>query len=82
MRKAVLFLIYLYQSTLSFDHGLLGRLTGMKVCRFYPSCSAYMYQSIEQHGLVHGSIMGAKRLLRCHPWNQGGYDPVKKFLTK
>jgi len=45
-------------------------------CRFYPSCSCYAQQAIEQHGSVHGCCLTARRLLRCHPWNPGGYDPV------
>ncbi|MCK5893344.1 MAG: membrane protein insertion efficiency factor YidD [Endozoicomonadaceae bacterium] len=45
-------------------------------CRFYPSCSAYAKEAIESRGFISGSILAIKRLLRCHPWNLGGYDPV------
>jgi uncharacterized protein len=45
-------------------------------CRFYPSCSHYAIEAIQQHGAVRGSFLAAKRLLRCHPFNDGGYDPV------
>lgn len=45
-------------------------------CRFVPSCSDYMYQAIEKHGVLRGGWMGFKRLCRCHPLNPGGYDPV------
>ena len=45
-------------------------------CRFQPSCSEYARQSLLRHGLVRGTVRGLKRLLRCHPWNDGGYDPV------
>lgn len=46
-------------------------------CRFYPTCSQYTLEAIEKYGAVKGSIMGTKRILRCHPYNKGGYDPVK-----
>jgi len=46
-------------------------------CRFSPSCSLYTLQAIEKYGLLKGGFMGARRLLRCHPFSEGGYDPVK-----
>ncbi len=45
-------------------------------CRFYPSCSCYAEQAIEAHGALRGSYLAARRILRCHPFNPGGYDPV------
>lgn len=45
-------------------------------CRFYPSCSRYAYQAIDRHGLIRGGLKAGWRLLRCNPWNPGGYDPV------
>jgi len=45
-------------------------------CRFTPTCSEYAAQAIERYGSARGSALAAKRLLRCHPWHPGGYDPV------
>ena len=47
-------------------------------CRFSPSCSEYMQDAIEEHGVVKGLYWGIKRLMRCAPWSLGGYDPVPK----
>ncbi len=47
-----------------------------KRCRFYPSCSSYCIKALEYYGLQKGMWLGLKRILRCHPWNLGGYDPA------
>jgi len=47
------------------------------MCRFEPSCSHYAEQALRKHGLFRGSKMAALRVLRCHPWHEGGFDPVE-----
>jgi putative membrane protein insertion efficiency factor len=68
MNNVLLLLIKLYKITLS---PLLGGH-----CRFFPSCSEYTYGAIERHGAGRGMVLGAKRILKCHPFHKGGYDPV------
>ena len=46
-------------------------------CRFYPTCSTYFIQALEKYGVIKGSYLGIKRILKCHPWHEGGYDPLK-----
>ncbi|HLG27232.1 MAG TPA: membrane protein insertion efficiency factor YidD [Paenisporosarcina sp.] len=45
-------------------------------CRFYPTCSHYGVEAVEKHGALKGTYLAVKRILRCHPFNEGGYDPV------
>jgi len=47
-----------------------------RTCRFYPTCSTYAIQAIEERGILAGINLAVRRILRCHPWNPGGYDPV------
>jgi putative membrane protein insertion efficiency factor len=47
-----------------------------RACRFEPTCSVYMYQAIQKKGILAGVFLGAKRVLRCHPFCNGGFDPV------
>lgn len=76
-KKIILILIRIYQKTLSLDHGILSFFYPKKLCRFHPTCSEYSYQAIEKYGIFKGGLKGLRRILRCHPWNDGGYDPVK-----
>ena len=46
-------------------------------CRFYPTCSQYALQAIEIYGALKGSFLAIRRILKCHPFNKGGYDPLK-----
>ncbi len=46
-------------------------------CRFHPTCSEYMLQAVETHGVARGVWLGLKRLAKCHPFHQGGFDPVR-----
>jgi putative membrane protein insertion efficiency factor len=70
-------LIRLYQKTISPDHSpLMMRLLSHGVCRFYPTCSEYTYQAVEKYGVLKGGWLGMKRIVRCNPFNPGGFDPV------
>jgi putative membrane protein insertion efficiency factor len=68
-RLVLLALFRFYQMTLS--HAMPA-----DTCRFYPSCSHYGYQAIYKYGALRGSVMATSRVLRCNPFNPGGYDPV------
>ncbi len=78
MKKLVLFLITVYQKVFSLDHGIPAWFLGRKICRFHPTCSFYTHEAIERFGVLKGSWLGIKRIARCHPFNEGGYDPVPK----
>ena len=68
-RIVLLFLIRAYQHTLS-------KTLPPNTCRFYPTCSHYGYQAVYKYGAFKGGWMAAWRVLRCNPFNPGGYDPV------
>jgi putative membrane protein insertion efficiency factor len=68
MRFVLKFLVRVYQVALS---PLLG-----PNCRYYPTCSQYAIEALETHGSFKGTWLAIKRISRCHPWHEGGFDPV------
>jgi len=68
VKHVLIVLLKLYRLTISPLYG--------NVCRYHPTCSAYALRAVEVHGAVKGSWLAGRRLLRCHPWAPGGYDPV------
>lgn len=74
MKIVVLFLIRLYQITIS--NGLF-KVFYLGGCRFSPTCSQYTYQTVAKYGTIKGLLKGIKRLSKCHPFSKGGFDPVK-----
>ncbi|MEA9985386.1 MULTISPECIES: membrane protein insertion efficiency factor YidD [Subtercola] len=78
--KAVALWVFLVPRNLAvlflrFYRAVISPLYG-DVCRYYPSCSSYTLQAIQQRGLVMGSVLGIYRIIRCHPWAAGGIDDV------
>lgn len=74
IKRIILFFLRFYQICIS---PLLG-----KNCRFIPTCSSYTYEAIEIHGIIKGIYLGVKRILKCHPYHAGGYDPVPPKKNK
>jgi putative membrane protein insertion efficiency factor len=72
MKRTFIALIRIYQYMLS---PVLGHH-----CRFVPSCSEYTQQAIAQHGVIKGTVLGAWRIVRCHPWGGSGYEPVPQTI--
>ncbi len=75
IKKILVFLIRTYQVTISprFSHGS---------CRYTPTCSQYMLEAIEIHGVFKGCLLGIWRIMRCNPFSKGGWDPVPPKKTK
>lgn len=80
IRRILLFLIHIYQRTLSPDHGVYSARFPYGYCRFQPTCSEYTYEAIQRFGAFRGSIVGIRRILRCHPWAEPNVDPVPDSL--
>lgn len=71
MKRIFMYLIKGYQKIIS----PFLKMEGIN-CKYYPSCSEYMKQAIEKYGCFKGIYLGIKRILRCHPFTKGGYDPL------
>jgi len=69
MKKALLALIAFYQKQIS--------PRKKPCCRFYPTCSEYARQAVTRYGAAKGGFLAAKRVLKCHPFHKGGFDPLK-----
>ena len=70
-------LLKIYQKVFSFDHGIFKFLYPNGFCRFQPTCSDYAIQAIEKYGFIEGGFKAIGRVARCHPFNPGGFDPLK-----
>ena len=72
MRKIGIYLIKFYKKFISPIFHFLG-----VECKYYPTCSQYALEAIEKYGLLKGSFLVGKRILKCNPFSKGGYDPLK-----
>jgi len=77
LAKGSIFLIKIYQKTISPDHSELGKTKPFHGCKFYPSCSEYGIKVIKKHGFIFGLPKMIWRIMRCNPWNKGGIDEPK-----
>jgi len=77
-KKVLIKIIRIYQVAVSPDHSFIGKFFPFLGCRFYPSCSEYTAQAIDLYGAKQGIWIGIKRVLRCHPWSEGGIDYPNK----
>jgi len=77
VRDFTIRILKIYQKTLSFDHGLFKGLFPNGYCRFRPTCSDYAIEAVSKYGFFRGGFKSMWRVLRCNPWNKGGYDPIQ-----
>ena len=76
-RYIVIRILKLYQKTFSFDHGIFKVFFPSGYCRFQPTCSEYAIAAVNKYGIIKGGLKALWRVIRCNPWNKGGWDPVK-----
>ena len=74
IKNIILKSVKLYQKTISLDQGIFNFFIQIRICRFYPTCSEYFYQSVKKYGAKTGVWRGIKRIAKCHPWHVGGVD--------
>jgi len=78
MKQLILSCIRLYQRSFFVRSPILKALfLSDSACRFRPTCSEYTYRAIKRYGIIRGSLLGLKRIMKCHPWSKGGNDPLK-----
>lgn len=77
MRSIIIKIIRIYQKSISKIFSNCGYH-----CKYYPTCSEYTIEAIEEYGCIKGGLYGAKRIIRCNPFSKGGYDPIRKELKK
>jgi len=84
MKKLLIRIITLYQKAFSPDQGSIPRLFGKRqpTCIFYPSCSEYAKEAIEEYGALWGLLLSLRRIIRCNPFHAPGVDPVPKRQEK
>ncbi len=69
MKRVAVYMVDFYRNYLS--------ILKLPTCRFYPTCSQYAKEAIDKRGFLKGALLSLKRILRCHPFCKGGYDPVE-----
>jgi putative membrane protein insertion efficiency factor len=74
--QLLIWIVMIYQRTLSLDHGPLRHVFRLRFCRFKPTCSSYALDALRGYGFTQGIRLSLGRIIRCHPWGGHGWDPV------